>query len=525
TIIDNQVICICNDGHVFGYGGQWKDGWVLEGGPRRRLNYHGEWLAVWGKAGAEHPQPWSPIAKNHQRANLHLYWIGARDPELLAYKKTDGEPLQVAVSKRAGMYETAFLLAVDIGHHDLFMDLHYIALKIDESEMAAAARAQASALLSRCSSEASNCSRSSCSQCCDSASSSSNDYSPTNRKEEKDSKETTDKLDHIPSVVQNSDSCLTSDRTSPEPISPKMTTEKEIFPTMSKLSFTPRATYVKSPQVPSNFTKVNLGNLNVSTPPLPFTPPLPTLHGNSLNTSYMQNCTTFKNSFQSSAGFPYNHPANVNSPANFLPHHNFFNSNISNSSFMSGSLANISSNQKLPHHPLYSAFSSSNLSVNNIKKSFTPINKVLTPPLPSLSNNGISSHYVDSVIIPSNLNQSFANHSNSSSSSALISSSESSPSTTGKKHQPKVKFSDTVTAFIVPEIKRPQRPPPPPHITDPQKELADSLPLCHPNEDYLKDFAPAKKDDNQDEEGPQSKIKVEFFELKKFELEEFHCIC
>lgn len=54
---------------------------------------------------------------------------------------------------RTGMFETAFLLAVDVGHHDLFMDLHYIAVKLGETEMAAAARAQASALLSRCSSE------------------------------------------------------------------------------------------------------------------------------------------------------------------------------------------------------------------------------------------------------------------------------------------------------------------------------------------------------------------------------------
>lgn len=51
------------------------------------------------------------------------------------------------------MFETAFLLAVDLGHHDLFMDLHYVAVEIGETEMAAAARAQASALLSRCSSE------------------------------------------------------------------------------------------------------------------------------------------------------------------------------------------------------------------------------------------------------------------------------------------------------------------------------------------------------------------------------------
>lgn len=57
---------------------------------------------------------------------------------------------------RTGMFETAFLLAVDVGHHDLFMDLHYIAVKLGETEMAAAARAQASALLSRCSSEGIN---------------------------------------------------------------------------------------------------------------------------------------------------------------------------------------------------------------------------------------------------------------------------------------------------------------------------------------------------------------------------------
>lgn len=85
-----------------------------------------------------------------------------------------------------------------------------------------------------------------------------------------------------------------------------------------------------------------------------------------------------------------------------------------------------------------------------------------------------------------------------------------------KKLQPKVQFSDTVTAFIVPEVKRPVRPPPPPHITDPQKELADSLPLCHPNEDYLKDFAPVIR--NESEEAPKmteapthSKIKVVHF--------------
>ncbi|XP_058116655.1 WD repeat-containing and planar cell polarity effector protein fritz [Anopheles ziemanni] len=71
----------------------------------------------------------------------------------------------------------------------------------------------------------------------------------------------------------------------------------------------------------------------------------------------------------------------------------------------------------------------------------------------------------------------------------------------------KVKFSDTVTVAVVPEIprkeklmveklrKQPMPPGPvgyggPFPIADPKRELAESLPLCHPNEDYLKDFTP-----------------------------------
>ncbi|XP_035900049.1 WD repeat-containing and planar cell polarity effector protein fritz [Anopheles stephensi] len=71
----------------------------------------------------------------------------------------------------------------------------------------------------------------------------------------------------------------------------------------------------------------------------------------------------------------------------------------------------------------------------------------------------------------------------------------------------KVKFSDTVTVAVVPEIprkekllveklrKQPMQPMGPVgygpfSIADPKRELAESLPLCHPNEDYLKDFTP-----------------------------------
>lgn len=63
----------------------------------------------------------------------------------------------------------------------------------------------------------------------------------------------------------------------------------------------------------------------------------------------------------------------------------------------------------------------------------------------------------------------------------------------------KVKFSDTITVAVVPEISRKEKignfnermkRKPYPGMMDPRRELAESLPLCHPNEDYLKDFCP-----------------------------------
>nr|XP_023016228.1 WD repeat-containing and planar cell polarity effector protein fritz [Leptinotarsa decemlineata] len=763
TIFGNQVICICNDGHVLGYGGQWKDGWVLEGGPRRKLNYHGDWLAVWGKAGAEHPQPWSPLAKDHQRANLHLYWIGSRDPELLSYKKTDGEPLQVVVSKfknrnlilieqrvtqrgsvsvevsnfelvgnnlkrvsvtsvplqtqvscsalsyledrlliccidgslalldrnrgstrtvkasfiptmaswhpdgaviaisnekgqlqyfdtslnclrsqflnedcsptliinlssyfttqfsvasinwgpkdlmisfeqgpiavvthtdkslsfkaivqnyltlgkvdeaiklllswefkedsffalqkivaylmrqplteevaqhlqnalgsyhnspvplkpqirhrygnqvisltrrffhqlvRAEMFETAFLLAVDVSHHDLFMDLHYIAVKIGETEMAAAARAQASSLLSRCSSEASNCSRSSCSQCSDSGSSSSeNDSNSENLKE---SSKVATTRSYVPPLPLNPDNCLATDFNQPDPTTYKPFAEKPISSLKyqseySRSGYGSRATYVKAPQVPCTFTKTNVTiSPSLVPPPLPYTQPLPT----SLGIPYSQVSTSFGDNSQT--------PLSSVIGSSFSLNGNFFSGTTSSTSFMTNSTT---SSDKTFQNSLATSFNSSGLSVNNVKRNFAS-SKILSPPLPDLTMNtsnsdliNFSSTHVHSAAKPPPYSQS------------NTSTSENTSTSGSKKHQPKVKFSDTVTAFIVPEIKRPQRPLPPAHVTDPQKELADSLPLCHPNEDYLKDFTPVRKEDDTEgsDNGQQPKIKVVHF--------------
>lgn len=89
----------------------------------------------------------------------------------------------------------------------------------------------------------------------------------------------------------------------------------------------------------------------------------------------------------------------------------------------------------------------------------------------------------------------------------------------------KVKFSDTITVAVVPEISRKEKiinynermkrktifPPGFDPVTI-KRELAESLPLCHPNEEYLKDFLPAPektKDPNgKREEKKKPSIKV-----------------
>lgn len=354
----------------------------------------------------------------------------------------------------------------------------------------------------------SNCSRSSCSQCSDTESSSSEEYNTSNNQKEPP-KPLKNKTEVIPPLPLNSD--LTTTFSQPDLTNYRPIIEKESIATASqvlehsRLSFTPRATYVKAPQVPSSFTKMNLSNnSNIPAPPLPFTPPIPNLPSSSIGIPYMQNSATPNSTFHNPSAFAYAQPK-------FLPYNNFYNLGMPRNAFLSGSMSNINVNnpKASQNSTLYSAFSSSNLSVNNIKKSFTSINKVLPPPLPNLSSNIIQiNNHVETVVLSSNLNHGYGNNT----SSALSSSSDSSSTnTSGKKHQAKVKFSDTVTAFIVPEIKRPQRPPPPPHVTDPQKELADSLPLCHPNEDYLKDFAPVRKEENEESEAGQPKIKVVHF--------------
>nr|XP_012141482.1 PREDICTED: WD repeat-containing and planar cell polarity effector protein fritz homolog isoform X2 [Megachile rotundata] len=74
---------------------------------------------------------------------------------------------------RYHMFEKAFRLAIDLNDHDLFMDIHFYALVVNDTAMATAAKENAERILSRsnsCSSSHSTCSRASCSLCSDSTS-------------------------------------------------------------------------------------------------------------------------------------------------------------------------------------------------------------------------------------------------------------------------------------------------------------------------------------------------------------------
>lgn len=341
---------------------------------------------------------------------------------------------------------------------------------------------------------ASDCSRSSCSQCSDTESSCSNDCNSCGNQNE--AQKVNSKSSYIPPLSLNPDNCLATDFNQPDPTTYKPVPEKEVTPPVQpqkiehfRPPYTPRATYVKAPQVPSNFTKANTSNINK----LPYGP-LPNLNNSTLGIPYLHS-TDFSNNFHN----------------NYKLHQNKHQYSQSTFDLTGGGLFNSNSNSSnpkpFPSSSLYSALSSSNLALNNIKKFGSVSSKVAPPPFP----------IVDISAIPDHLDNWTNYTSNSSNTQHLASSSghsseTTSPSTNNKKPHAKVKFSDTVTAFIVPEIKRPQRPPPPPHVTDPQRELANSLPLCHPNEDYLKDFAPVRKDEcNEDEDSQQPKIKVVHF--------------
>ncbi|KAK0095293.1 hypothetical protein PV326_008759 [Microctonus aethiopoides] len=74
---------------------------------------------------------------------------------------------------RHKLFEKAFRLAIDLNDHDLFMDIHFYAIAINDEKMASMAEERAQLILNRsdsCSSSHSFCSRPSCSLCSNSGS-------------------------------------------------------------------------------------------------------------------------------------------------------------------------------------------------------------------------------------------------------------------------------------------------------------------------------------------------------------------
>lgn len=47
------------------------------------------------------------------------------------------------------MFEKAFRLAIDLNDHDLFMDIHFYAVVLNDMELATAAKEKAESILSR----------------------------------------------------------------------------------------------------------------------------------------------------------------------------------------------------------------------------------------------------------------------------------------------------------------------------------------------------------------------------------------
>ena len=113
--------------------------------------------------------------------------------------------------------------------------------------------------------------------------------------------------------------------------------------------------------------------------------------------------------------------------------------------------------------------------------------------LPPSYQTTVSSPKKKDPSVPTSSILSTSNNSNTTNASNANSKKES-----GEKN--KVKFSDTVHISVVPEIPRKEKMPNfgervkrktiYPMMTDPRRELRESLPLSHPNEDYLKDFTP-----------------------------------
>lgn len=369
---------------------------------------------------------------------------------------------------------------------------------------------------------ASNCSRSSCSEC----------SSPCNNAKEKPANAELSHFNVNRAADTMSDNMLSTNFNQPD---------FKNFISQNTTQDVPKSigNYVKPPQVPANFNK----------PPLPYVPPLPIIRMPNVpvqtgtknvlrNPQFLWNGKpNMSNEFVRFSSAPSSVGSSIpdfRESSKFTPKEIPLRSNETNpdkfvlresvsyrdpllSLNIADSLMNPPQFHSIRRNPLRMEPKDFNLSRSSLNPSFVGFQNTIKPDLIDFKSSFVPARPKLAPTQPAvTFPQNFPSHTHSEAMSSKLypistSYSTSMPPPAQKKPQPKVKFSNTVTAFIVPEVKRPVRSAPPAHVTNPQKELADSLPLCHPNEDYLKDFAPVKMNEDGEENRNPPKIKVVHF--------------
>lgn len=77
----------------------------LAGPPARKLqrklcvNETGDILLSWWKCIRDEVYPWSPVIRDHDRANIHIYHLFGSRLDLVCYRRTESEPINISFSK------------------------------------------------------------------------------------------------------------------------------------------------------------------------------------------------------------------------------------------------------------------------------------------------------------------------------------------------------------------------------------------------------------------------------------------
>ncbi|XP_011310420.1 WD repeat-containing and planar cell polarity effector protein fritz isoform X2 [Fopius arisanus] len=463
---------------------------------------------------------------------------------------------------RYKLFDKAFRLAIDLNDHDLFMDIHYYALVVNDLEMARAAKEKAELVLSRsnsCTSSHSTCSRPSCSLCSESISSNESESyteesgSDSPRRCKKFSKSPLSQVPPLPIIPQVSTSFnLPSPQRCPLPSLYDFPEVNSSLTRMSLTSNSPSRRAFSPPRTPPKLEDI----ISVDIP-------------NSIEYSFMNLETNLTSTSFISEGSP---PKPLRGAEEVLKGREksqellFTSENLVSTSFneepdeeevpdedtdlfeeesigngigvppppeMTSSLANYLSNLPMKNLPISRSTPGLSDIDELIRFSSRPLQGVQT-------QSSVSAILQGRGRVPPGGSRTIRfNYDLGGDVGRFSGSCEDLVRTTGHSRgrgrrrpegisnvpplpvvagrgidgfgeRPKVKFSNTVTHILVPGTGyRPiQRPVTKLHPMDPKRELAESLPLCLGNEDYLKDFQPLSKDSGN-EDKPKEPVKTE----------------